>query len=123
MVADAKLNQMAADGSYPSSAGISVGMKSLNGTLVEDSFMRVSMMIGGTIGGGSPGYTVMVLDPNNNWTPAPKLTLSAAGQVSGIVYGKAVRLDALNGTSPGTGNNTPRYRLDVNKLNTRPSGK
>jgi len=112
--------QMATNTTYPTASGISVGFKSANTSMVENCLMKWSLVVGGTPG-TSPSYTIQVLNPLGNWVNTGT-ALSATGQSNGIAFGSAVRLNASNGTSPGTGNNTPKYRLDVEKLHYRDSG-
>lgn len=115
----ATLNKMSSDGYYPSSVGRHLGLVSAaeavrtNATFRQAILAKIDLAIAGTIGSGSPSYQVEAQDTYGNWAPAKGLVLTATGQVSGYAHGCAFRLNAANGTSPGTGANTPRYFLDI----------
>jgi hypothetical protein len=103
---------MATNTTYPT-GGVRMGLNSPKQTSVYPcSLLDIDLLVGGTPG-TSPVYQVEVMTRNGNWVPAKGLLLTAAGQISGQAYGCAARLNANNGTTPGTGNNTPRYFLGV----------
>ncbi len=115
----ATFNLMATDTYYPSSAGRHLGLVSAAEALRTSSTFRqailakIDLAVAGTVGSGSPSYQVEAQDTYGNWLAVKGLLLSAKGQVSGYAHGCAFRLNANNGTSPGTGANTPRYFMDV----------
>lgn len=108
-----QLKLMASDANYPSNNGVRLGLNSEGNTsLYPIQQMYVNMLIGGTPG-SSPSYQLEVQTVNGDWVKQKDFLLTSAGQVSGWVEGCAVRIAAANGSSPGTGANTPRYFLGV----------
>lgn len=106
--------QMASDANYPSNTGVQIpGASQLTGFQLQR--VVAVMTIAGTIGSGSPSYKMQTLNRDSQvsaWIDVPNTTLTAVGQVTAEVVGEAVRVVAANGTSPGTGANTPRFTLN-----------
>lgn len=123
----AELANMGSDANYPSNAGIRMGLASTVNTSLKPVLLQaVQLMVGGTPGTGAD-YQVQVETLNGNWVDCPDLVLSgngaaATGVVCGLVEGCSVRLNAVNGTSAGTGANTPRYHLGVTPLHRNSRG-
>lgn len=108
---------MASDGNYPSNEGIRVGQTSVvNPNFRSTHLARVSLSLVGTVGSGSPSYQVQVQSAAGDWVNVRNMVLTAPGSVSAPVQGHAFRLVAVNGSSPGTGANTPQYHLAVEKI-------
>lgn len=105
---------MATDANYPSNAGLQIpGASQLTGFQLQRTI--AVMTIAGTLGSGSPAHKMQTLNRDNDvsaWIDVPNTTLNAVGQVVAEVVGEAVRVVAANGTSPGTGANTPRFTLN-----------
>jgi hypothetical protein len=115
---------MTTDGNYPSNTGLPI-----DGAIVCKTFQyprrRVALTIDGTPGTGA-SYKLQTLyrDTNNasgTWVDVNGASLSgngaaATGSLVATVVGEAVRLVAANGTTPGTGNNVPKYDLQVYML-------
>lgn len=119
-----EFENMASDTYYPSSTGIVLGGPNTTlATTYPICPMHINLAIAGTVGGGSPAYQIEIQDQNGVWGANPDLLLNAAGVVSGYAVGHAVRLNAANGSAPGTGANTPRYALTTEVLNLRSTGR
>lgn len=118
------LAQMASDGNYPSATGTSLSMSSVrDANFANQVFAMIDLIIAGTPGTGSPSYQVQVKETStDDWVNCPNLLLNGAGSVSARSLGVAWRLVAANGTTPGTGANTPRYLMNIRTLNARGSG-
>lgn len=117
---------MGSNANYPSNNGIALD----GSTMLDGSQMGrhlVSLTIGG-VPGTTASYKLQALIRDDEitagqWVDVKNSTLSgngaaATGQIVVSVIGEAVRLVAVNGTSPGTAGNTPTYEL--NAYPTRP---
>lgn len=104
---------MASDTYYPSTSGVRIGLLSSLQTIYPPRLADVDMLIGGTLGTGSPTLVLEVQTEGGDWIPATGLSLTATGQVSGRIEGNAVRINAALGSTPGTGANIPCYHLNV----------
>lgn len=107
--------QMATDTTYPSATGIPCG-----GSAIGSSFQYPRVTASLTITktpGGSPTYDLQAEVGDDTDSSATRwvtvATLTGTGHTSVTVCAKSIRLNAANGSSPGTGNNTPRYNLNV----------
>lgn len=104
---------MATNANYPADAGVQIpGASQLTGFQLQRHI--VAMSIGGTPG-TSPSYKIQTLNRDidvSAWIDVPNTTLTSTGQIVAEVVGEAVRVVANNGTSPGTGANTPYYTLN-----------
>lgn len=125
MVSQFSLAQMASDANYPSNTGITVSQSStLFSSFANPVFCDVDLLVAGTPGTGSPSYQVQVqLTAGGSWFNLPQAVLTGAGHVHTRAFGVAFRLAAANGTTPGTGANTPRFHLGVRPLKVRYLGK
>lgn len=113
---------MSSDANYPSNSGLQLsGASFLSGFDLQPYV--VSMTISKTPG-SSASYKAQTLIEDSDastWVDVPNSTISgngsaATGQKSFVVVGSAVRIVAVNGTSPGTGANTPQYSLNAYPL-------
>lgn len=122
-----EFENMGSDTYFPHSNGIKLGLSSTIATSNKPPVLaEVDLLIGGTPGTGAD-YQVEVQNENGDWIEAKDLVLSgdgaaATGQVSTTVEGFAVRLNAVNGSGPGSGSSTPRYFLGTRPLNLINSG-
>lgn len=128
MVTDFALSQMATDTNYPSATGLTLSMSSsLDSTFANPVFMQADLFIGGTPG-TTASYQVQIQRLKGGaWLNATNLLLSgngsaATGHASARIRATAVRLVAVNGTTPGTGVNTPKYHLGLREITARHSG-
>lgn len=105
---------MSSDANYPSDDGLGMaGSSMLSGFNMVPHV--VSMTVAGTPG-SSPDYQLetLVRDADvASWVEVKDAVLTDAGQWIGVVVGEAVRINADNGTTPGTGDNTPRATLNA----------
>ena len=107
--------QMSTDGNYPSANGVSLAhSSSLLGAYQTGGASFVTYGVSGTLGGGASYKLQTQINDTygSQWVDVANSTLSATGQLTAVVTGEAVRVVAANGTSPGTGNNTPTYFLE-----------
>lgn len=112
---------MSSDANYPSNSGIPLDGVQLLGKF---SYPRrlVAMTVEGTPG-TSATYKAQALlrdDDNSSGTwvdiKSASFTGNGAAATGNLVFeaiGEAVRINAVNGTSPGTGANVPKYSLNV----------
>lgn len=111
---------MATDTTYPLSSAVQV--EALHGILGADnpSDAYAVMNISKTPGTGA-SYKLQQLirdGVSTQWVDVKNAAFSgngaaATGQVVARISGQAVRILAVNGTTPGTGANTPAFRLSV----------
>ncbi len=114
---------MASNGNYPDNNGVSVGQTSTIQTGFKTlQLHRVSILINGSPDSNAL-YKVQVLTVLGNWVDSTIQVSGGPGYANGTVEGVAVRLAAANGTSPGTGNNTPGYEMEIEHLRTVATGK
>ncbi len=109
---------MGSSAQYPSATGVRLGLTSTKDANHKTlNLYKYNLAIKGTPGTAAE-YDVQVMTFNGDWIDIPDSRLSgngaaATGSVSGFALGYGVRLDATNGTSPGSGANTPNYELEV----------
>ena len=113
------LLEMGSNGHYPDSNGIRFGLVSQNFTVYPIHLIEFELLVGGDPDESDCDYGIEVLDQYGNWLDCPDahITQKDGGSISGVVEGCAIRLNADNGSSPGTGTDTPRYHLNARKLN------
>lgn len=112
--------QMSANGNYPSDSGLAVGpgVQYLAGRGSRTAL--ASLTITKTPGSGAT-YKLQQLmkdSDQDSWVDIGTATITgngaaATGHFTVRFTGVAIRLVAVNGTSPGTGSNTPFYVLRV----------
>lgn len=112
--------QMATDANYPSSNGLQLETfhSVVGGNTPGDVF--ATLTIDKTPGTGAT-YQIqeLISDVNGSqWVNTRNGSISgngaaATGQITVRVGGQAVRVNAVNGTTPGTAGNTPVYYLDI----------
>lgn len=110
---------MSSNGNYPSNAGIQVDGVPLLGGFSAEPHIAVLSISGVPGTGASYIPTTLIEDADGaQWGAIKGASLSgngaaATGQIVFPFTGQAIRLEATNGSSPGTGNNTPAYVLEV----------
>lgn len=110
---------MESDANYPSDAGLQLDGVAMLGNFQMKRHLA-SMSIGGVPGTGA-SYKLQVKlrdDDINAWVDVANSILSgdgadATGNVVVPVIGEAVRIVAVNGSSPGEDDETPVFTLEV----------
>ncbi len=113
------IGEMATDANYPSDDGLQLDGVSMLGNFQMKRHL-VAMSIGG-VPGTTASYklvTKMRDDDIDSWVDVANSTLSgngaaATGTVVVPVIGEAVRIVAVNGTSPGEDDEIPVFTLEV----------
>ena len=108
---------MESDTTFPSSSGIPMDGANMLPGYSQRPFI-VAGSIGGTPGTGATYDFEVLIEDEDGATWKNLFTLSgngaaATGQKTIQTAGKAVRCNADNGTTPGTGANTPYYVLNT----------
>lgn len=117
---------MSTDANYPDNNGLQLEtLHSISGGASPGEPYGV-LTIGGVPGtGASYKLQELVSDAiGTQWVDTKSASFSgngaaATGQLTARLTGQAVRLVAANGTTPGTGGNTPNYSLEVMYLTTQ----
>lgn len=114
---------MASDANYPSDAGYQMTFLSGNdANFIAPSLLHATVCIAGDPDETDAAYIGQVKTGRGNWVPVAGMTRDDVGVMSGFCEGQAFRLNADNGTSPGTTTSTPRTQIEVHKLQTPNDG-
>jgi hypothetical protein len=100
---------------YPSDNGIQLDGSSSELSNFSATEFIAAYAFGGTLGVSPSGKMQVLLKDNEieTWVDVANTSITDNGVVVAKVTGAAVRLVLNPGTTPGTGNDTPFYHLDV----------
>lgn len=113
---------MATNDNYPSASGIPCNGAAMLGGFTMARHLAAFSVAG--VPGTTASYKLQVLmddDDITSWVDVKNSTFSGNGAAATghkviPIVGQAVRVVADNGTTPGTGSNTPKYTLNVYPL-------